>query len=189
MTRIILIALAIAGLSACTTTIPRHSASEIRVQYGMVDRISRVPVDSAVPAGAIAGGMIGLILSHKQSTGKRAASTLGGAVLGGAAAKVLEGDNRAFQYHLTLNDGTKTSFVTEKDFLIRGDCVAVERGRYANLRRVEATMCEAKPEVKAFHVENANQCHSAKNQLLIAQTDREIAVASQKVETLCQYSR
>jgi hypothetical protein len=159
----------------------------MRVNYGTVDRISRVPVDSAVPAGAIAGGMIGLILSNKQNPGRRAASTLGGAVLGGAAAKVLEGDNRAFQYHLTLNDGTKTSFVTEKDFLIRGDCVAVERGRYANLRRVELSMCEARRDVKEFHVENANQCHSAKNQLLIAQTEREIQMASQKVETLCQY--
>lgn len=187
MKRILVIALTIIGISGCTTSVPR--ATEMRVQYGMVDRISRVPVDSAVPVGAIAGGMIGLILSSKQNPGRRAASTLGGAVLGGAAAKVLEGDSRAFQYHLTLNDGTKTSFVTEKDFLIRGDCVAVERGRYANLRRVEANMCEAKLEVKTFYVENANQCSSAKNQLLIAQTDREIEVASQKVEMLCQYRR
>ena len=135
------------------------------------------------------GGFTGLVLSRNQSTGRQVASGIGGAALGGLATAALEGDRLGYNYRLRFQDGTVSDFITEKGYLQSGDCVSVERGQYANIRRVPTGLCDAGPSVAVdqLYVRDAEQCHAAKEQLLAASSDEEIEIASRKVSIICQY--
>ena len=162
---------------------------EVRVRYAEVTGIERVRMPSAAPAGAVVGGFTGLILSRNSSTGKQLASGIGGAALGGLATKALEGDRLGYSYRLRFADGGISQFITEKGYLQKGDCVSVERGEYANIRRVANVLCEDGPtkSIDQSHVQDAQQCHAAKQQLLAALSEEEIDAASRKVAIICQY--
>lgn len=180
----------IALLSACASQ-SRSSArgQEIRVRYAEVIEIERVKLPSAAPAGAVVGGFTGLVLSRNQSTGRQIASGIGGAALGGLATAALEGDRLGYSYRLLFQDGGISNFITEKGYLQRGDCVSVERGQYANIRRVADVLCAggAIASVEPSHVRDAEQCHAAKEQLLAATSDEEVELASRKVSIICEY--
>ena len=177
-------------LVACASNGNSARAREINIRYGEIVRVSRVPVPSAAPAGAIVGGFTGLILSQNSSRDRRIISTAAGAAIGGLATAALEGDRRAYQYHVRYNNGAETDYITENGFLRQGDCVAVERRDYANIRRVSNALCEPgprPPETVAKSTLEARQCHEAKDQLLVANNDEEIEQASRKVRILCQF--
>ncbi len=161
---------------------------ELRIRYAEVVDVERVKMPSAAPAGAVVGGFTGLILSRNKSTGRQVASGIGGAALGGLATKALEGDRLGYSYQLQFADGNISQFITEKGYLMRGDCVSVERGEYANIRRVSKSLCENGPSTKIDRnrIRDAEQCHAAKDQLLSASSDEEIEAASRKVELLCK---
>ena len=184
--RYIAIVLIITLMSACAS---QNSAREISIRYGTVSDVKRVPVPSAAPAGAIVGGFTGLMLSRNASSSSRVASTVGGAALGGLVTHALEGDRRAYQYTVRFKDGDIAQFVTENGFLYPNDCVAIERSRYNNLRRVSNALCEGikplAPQPK--QVSEASQCLEAKEQLLSATGDADIDQASRKVRILCQF--
>ena len=160
---------------------------ELRIRYAEVVDINRVQLPSAAPAGAVVGGFTGLVLARNQSTGRQLATGAGGAVLGGLATRALEGDRLGFEYRLRFADGNVSQFITEKGYLQIGDCVAVERGQYANIRRVASVLCENGPakSIEPTHVRDAAQCHAAKEQLLLAATREEIDIASRKVSVIC----
>lgn len=162
---------------------------EVRIRYAQVTDVERVKLPSNAPAGAVVGGFTGLILSRNSSTGKRVASGIGGAALGGLATAALEGDRLGYSYRLRFPDGSTSNFITEKAYLDTGDCVAVERGQYANIRRVSGGLClnERRGAVEPSHVRDAQQCHAAKEQLLAATTQKDIESASQKVKVICEY--
>lgn len=162
---------------------------EIRIRYAEVVDIERVRMPSAAPAGAVVGGFTGLVLSRRQSTGRQIASGIGGAALGGLATAALEGDRLGYSYRLRFADGGVSDFITEKGYLQRGDCVAVERGQYANIRRVASMLCAdgATGTAVAEHERDARQCHEAKDQLLAATSDEEVEIASRKVAIICEY--
>ena len=162
---------------------------EVRVRYAEVVEIERVQMPSAAPAGAVIGGFTGLILASNKSTGRQVASGVGGAALGGLATKALEGGRLGYSYRLRFADGGISKFVTEKGYLQKGDCVSVERGEYANIRRVASVLCEGGPSasVDANHLQDAQQCHAAKEQLLMASSEEKIDAASRKVAIICQY--
>ena len=162
---------------------------ELRVRYAEVTDIERVKLPSNAPAGAMVGGFTGLVLSRKSSGAKQIASGLGGAVLGGLATSALEGDRLGYSYRLRFMNGDTSNFITEKGYLQEGDCVSVERGQYANIRRVAPVLC-ADGQVAAAdkkHVREAEQCHEAKEQLLAASTDEQIEAAARKVSIICEY--
>lgn len=162
---------------------------EIRVRYAEVVDVERVKMPSAAPAGAVVGGFTGLVLARNKSPGRQLATGVGGAALGGLATAALEGDRLGYSYRLRFADGGISDFITEKGYLERGDCVAVERGQYANIRRVASVLCadglaqRADPE----HVRDAQLCHAAKDQLLAATSDEEVEIASRKVAIICEY--
>lgn len=162
---------------------------ELRIRYAEVVEIDRVQLPSAAPAGAVVGGFTGLVLARNKSTGRQVASGIGGAALGGLATKALEGDRLGYSYQLRYSDGSMSQFITEKGYLQRGDCVSVERGQYANIRRVANVLCESGSSAAAdkTHVRGAEQCHAAKDQLLAASSDEEIEAASRKVAVICEY--
>jgi len=136
------------------------------------------------------GGFTGLVLSRRSSTGGKIAGTAGGALLGGLATKALEGDRLGYSYRLTFLEGGESDFITEKGYLRKGDCVAVESGTYQNLRRVASTVCESSARVRApvaMHQDNAEYCQQAKKELLVAQGQDAINDAARKVEIICHF--
>ncbi len=187
-----LLGLLVAGIIALNGCASSGAAGakgyEVRVRYAEVVGIERVPMPSAAPAGAILGGFTGLVLTSGKSTRSRVAGGAGGALLGGLATKALEGDNRGYSYQLSYADNSTSKFITEKGYLQLGDCVSVERGAHANIRRVASVLCDGGPVklVEATHVRDAQQCLAAKEQLLAASTSDEIDAASRKVSILCQ---
>ena len=84
-----------------------------------------------------------------------------------------------------LQYGTVEGVNSDQNDLIVGDCVVVEQGQYTNVRRVSSINCyqDQKP---AHHVEAANNCQLAKDELNSAKTDEEIESAVIKVRTLCE---
>lgn len=162
---------------------------EVRVRYAEVVDINRVRLPSNAPAGAVVGGFTGLVLSRNSSGRKQVASGVGGAVLGGLATAALEGDRMGYSYRLRFRNDETSDFITEKGYLQVGDCVSVERGNYANIRRVAAVLCEQNQVATAHptHLRQAEQCHEAKDQLLAATTDEQIEAAARKVSIICEY--
>lgn len=173
----------------CATSGSAARGKEIRIRYAQVTEVERERLPSAAPAGAMVGGFTGLILARNRSAGRQIATGIGGAALGALATKALEGDRLGYSYKLRFADGSVSKFITEKGYLEQGDCVSVERGEYANIRRVSKTLCENGPStaIEATHVKDAEQCHAAKDQLLAASTDEEIETATRKVTVICQY--
>ena len=64
-------------------------------------------------------------------------------------------------------------------------CVVVEQGQYTNVRRVSSINCHLTQQPE-HHVEAANDCQLAKDELNKAKTDDEIEMAVVKVRTLCE---
>lgn len=177
-------------IAGCASSGPPSARGyELRVRYAEVTDIDRVKLPSNAPAGAVVGGFTGLVLSRNSSGRKQVASGVGGAVLGGLATAALEGDRLGYSYRLQFANGDTSSFITEKGYLQVGDCVSVERGQYANIRRVTAVLCDGNQPVAADqeHVREAEQCHEAKDQLLAASTEEQIETAARKVSILCEY--
>ena len=175
-------------LTGCASSGSSARGYELRIRYAEVVDIDRVQMPSAAPAGAILGGFTGLVLQSGKSGRSKVAGAAGGAVLGGLATRALEGDRLGYSYRLRYADGSSTRFITEKGYLQTGDCVSVERGTHANIRRVASVLCENGPAttVDKTHVRDAQQCHAAKEQLLVAETTEEINAASRKIAILCQ---
>lgn len=185
---LILLAALIVQAGCASSGSPAMRGQEIRIRYAEVLDVERRRLPSAAPAGAVVGGFTGLVLSRNQSTGRRVASGIGGAALGGLATAALEGDRLGFSYRLRYLDGNESDFITEKGYLQPGDCVSVERGEFANVRRVPRLMCEERmASIPPSHLTDASQCHAAKEQLLSAVTDEEIESAARKVSILCDY--
>ena len=168
---------------------PAARGYELRVRYAEVTEIERVKLPSNAPAGAVVGGFTGLVLSRNSSGRKQVASGVGGAVLGGLATAALEGDRLGYSYRLRFLNGDTSNFITEKGYLQTGDCVSVERGEYANIRRVAPLLCADSQASTADqkHVREARQCHEAKEQLLAASSDEQIEAAARKVSIICEY--
>ena len=108
------------------------------------------------------------------------------------------GSNRqAFEYTILLGGTSTVTMVTDEAGLRVGDCVAVERGSYNNLRLVADSRCAApKPAPKAkaapppakaepAAVRQADACLAAKEQLLKAETDEAFDRAERRVRLLC----
>jgi hypothetical protein len=76
-----------------------------------------------------------------------------------------------------------------------GDCVAVEQGRHANLRRVSPVMCDrmadanhpAYDDLHAANMAEADECEQVKQELLGATTEEQVNVSYQKMRALCEH--
>ena len=190
MIRLVALCMAAAITAGCATQSPSARGTEVTIRYASIVSVSRVPLPSAAPAGAIVGGFTGLALSHRASTGGRVAAGVGGAALGTLATRALEGDRLGYSYRLRFLDDSESDFVTEKGYLRVDDCVAMESGSHKNLRRGSAIVCDSRPAVRssvAMHQSNAEQCHQAKEQLLIAQGNAAINDAAREVEIICHF--
>ena len=192
-TRIFLAAvlLTIASTLLQAQTISRAQLNQgFEIHYGVVNDVNKVKVQSSAPSGAVMGGLIGGATSGHHHRGKHAAT---GAVAGALLSAVLDGDRRAYQYTVDLVDGGQTKVVIESGGIREGDCVSVELGTTANIRRVSSVHCES-PDSEALndHVtyaktqSDAAECHAAKNMVLKASSDEEIELAMKKVRVFCE---
>ena len=81
--------------------------------------------------------------------------------------------------------------VSDQREIRSGDCVAVEKsGETANLRRVSASYCEKANEAAVKSVagesrKDAEECASAKQQLVDSATPQEADLAGRKMALLC----
>jgi len=179
---------------ACSTSTPTVTRSQLNssfeIRYGTVETIERVKIQSQAAKGAVTGGLIGGLTSGHSHRGQHA---LEGAVAGALLTALLEGNQQAYQYMVDFDDGSVTKVVTESAGIAEGDCVAVELGQTANIRRTSSVHCEhtdhealAEPVVHEKRQTEAAECHAAKDMALQATTNEATDIALKKVRVFCE---
>ena len=164
-------------------------SQSITISYGIVRNVQAQQVDSNAGKGALLGGLLGAATSGHHDRGKHAAI---GAVSGGVLASVMQGDRSARSYTVELMSGGEKVIMTEQADIVVGDCVALEEGRSANIRRVPSVHCEhhnheamSADSVRANASESASECSAAKQIALQAKTEEEMDLATKKVRVFC----
>jgi hypothetical protein len=157
-------------------------AQSVTIQYGTVTSSITVNKDSSHAGGALAGGLIGALIGPRRHRGLRvvAGAGIGAAVEGSATGGTQQ------QYTVNLKSGGTTIINTEQLEIKVGDCVSVEQGSYANIRRVSSVHCETQTQVPVHHASASKNCETAKNELTSAETDEAITLAAKKVRILCE---
>jgi len=173
--------------------------AQTSVAHGRITAVNQVTQNStrAQTGGALVGGTLGLVSGSGQSASNRALRGVAGGVAGQQVGR-LAGQRQAFEYTILVGGSTIT-MVTDEAGLRVGDCVAVERGSFNNLRLVADSKCNpparaaqapaakppAAPPATAADVSQANACVQAKNQLLKAETEQAFDLAERRVRLLC----
>lgn len=168
--------------------VPVHgvfAASAVSINYGMVESVRTVQHEGKHAGGALAGGLLGAAVAGPRHRGlKIATSAVAGAAIQGAMTS-----GTAQQYTVRLVGGGQSVVTTEQQDIREGDCVAVEQGEHANIRRVSAFHCEQKKQAskpRADHQARADSCQAAKAELVKADADDEVDIAVKKVRILCE---
>jgi outer membrane lipoprotein SlyB len=184
-----------AGLIAAAVAWGAASA-QTTVNYGRITNVTLITEQNraAQTGGAVLGGALGAASARNRSGGT-AALRAGAGVLGGQAIGRIATQRQAFEYTILI-DGTSTvTMVTDEAGLRVGDCVAVERGAFNNLRLVDDSRCSprpaaqgqkaAPPKATAADVRQADACIQAKDRLLDAETEDDFERAYRRVRLLC----
>jgi outer membrane lipoprotein SlyB len=186
------LAAGLALLTGCAGTTPLTGSSVnslIDIQYGTIEQVEEVKLQAHYGSGVLLGGGIGALAAMHYSGTTQALAAVGGALLGALVSKERAGTAEKYTIHLV--NGNTVSIVSEAHNLDAGDCVAVEQGRHANLRRVDPQMCSTPspettyPQSHAAVQQAAVDCDAAKQDMLKASTEEEATVAYQKMKALC----
>jgi outer membrane lipoprotein SlyB len=162
-----------------------------RVQFGVVSAANEVTLDSNAGGGAIVGGTLGLTMGSGSSSSRRARNAIVGAGVGAAIADASQGNRRGMSYTVAMLDGASLTIVTDQQQIHPGDCVAIEQvAGTSNIRRVSQSYCErtnarAVDEISEHARSEAMACQSAKDELVQAQTQEAIDLATRKIDLLC----
>jgi outer membrane lipoprotein SlyB len=178
-----------AGLVMAQTAKKGSSSS---ISYGKVAAVETVKLDNkgATAGGALIGGMAGVATQHGRGHDEKLAGAAAGALLGGLLTKTATGKRKAEAFTVNLNGGSTVKVVQDMADIVVGDCVAIEQGETANIRRVADEMCVkgehlADASIAASHQQDAQECQQAKQEVLKAGTDAEFSRAEKKVQILC----
>ena len=157
-------------------------AQSVTIQYGTVEHVQTVKKDAKHAGGALAGGVIGALVGPRRHRGIRvlAGAGIGAAVQGAATSGTQQ------QYTVSLVSGGTSIINTEQQDIRPGDCVSVEQGSYANIRRVSSVHCETKTQIPQHHKSISSDCVKAKHELTDAKTDEATTMAAKKVRILCE---
>lgn len=181
------------ALAGCASTDPYTGSTRnqvIDVQYGTIENIQQVKMDASYKKDSLIGGALGLLAASTGSTGTQIAGAAAGAGLGALVAKETAGTGQ--RYTIQLASGGDIAIVTEQQDLVVGDCVSVEQGKHANLRRVSSVMCSTDPSHPAYDAmhsstkSDASECEQTKQQLVNAKTEQETDIAYKKMRALCE---
>ena len=177
--------LARSGVFAALFAASFSSWANTTVGYGKITAVKPVKVEDskAQVGGALVGGVIGLVSGRGQSGSNKALRTVGGGVAGQQVAR-LASSKQAYEYTILIG-GATTTVVTDEAGMRVGDCVAVERGAYTNLRLVADAQCAPKAKPVPTAAREANACTAAKDEVLKAQTDEAFDRAERKMRLLC----
>jgi hypothetical protein len=189
----VLSATLIASLVGCAGTDPMTGSSRneiISVQYGTVENIQQVAMAPSYGASSLIGGALGLLATSGHSAASQVGGAAAGAGLGALIAKETAGTGEKFTIRLVNNN--TLDIVTENQNIQLGDCVSVEQGQHANIRRVSSVMCTtpashpAYPAMNAANVQESQECQEVKRELLNAKTEQETSIAYKKMQAFCQ---
>lgn len=195
---IVIATVVVAGfvMTACETPGGARSGTAMSVQYGVVQSVQAVQAEANTGGGAALGGLAGLAVAAGTggSRNQQLAGAAGGALLGGLIANQRANNQRLMQHTVRLNSGASVAVVTDHHNIAVGDCVAVEQGRHANIRRVSPVMCKdladtGRPAYSSTHqanVREAEECEQAKREVLNAQTEEAIRLAHMRMRALCE---
>jgi outer membrane lipoprotein SlyB len=180
-------------ISAATAPAWAQKAGQsVTIQYGTVTSAREVDLKSnAVPASAVVGGALGLAASGGKSSGTKARNSIIGMAAGGAIAGAAQGSQKGMLYDVNMGAGGIVQVVSDQREIRNGDCVSVERaGDTAIVRRVSSAYCDKANEQAVKAVANsarveADECATAKQQLVDAKTTQEADLASRKIPLLC----
>jgi outer membrane lipoprotein SlyB len=173
----------IAGLFLATSTqAPAQSAgSSVSLQYGTISAVGVVQAAAKHRSGRLLGGIAGAVIADDHpGLGALAGGLIGGGIEGHATSKKV-----LLQYTVALKNGGVIVIDTEQRDMVLGDCVVVEQGQYANIRRVSNINCQV-DQKPAHHVQAASNCQLAKDELNQAKTQKAVEIAVTKVRTLCE---
>ena len=173
--------------------------AQTSVQYGRITAVNLVTEArrGAQTGGAILGGALGAASASNRSSGT-AALRAGAGVFAGQQLGRIATQRQTFEYTILLGGTSTIQMVTDEAGLRVGDCVAVERGQFNNLRLVDDARCaprqtQAKaakppppPAVSPAAQREADACVQAKERLLEAETDEAFDRAYRRVRLLCQ---
>lgn len=187
----LLVASVVAVICTCNTA--SLQAQSTKVDYGVVTKVNQVALGEGgstlgTAAGALLGGAVGYGIGKGSSAGKKRRGILGGAAVGGLIGnQATKGTNKGYQYTVKLMAGNSINITTEQGRIDVGDCVTVERGESANIRRVSEVHCQEKDtEPTAEHVAEAKECEAAKAAMLDAETKEALEAAVDKARMLCE---
>ena len=152
------------------------------ISYGRVTAVSLVTVNNqrAQATGAVLGGIIGLAAGGNY----RAVAGVGGAVVGHQIGRVA-GRSKALEYTILIGGTTTVTMITDESGFRIGDCVAVERGTFNNLRLADDAQCDPGAKPTTADLQQANACVAAKENLLSAKSDEDFDRAERSVRLLC----
>jgi len=178
--KIALVALVLAPLAAM---------AQPNVQFGRITNVVATTQTSSTSqnVGTIIGGGIGLASGRGNSTSNQALRTIGGAAAGRGIG-TLAGQSQAFEYTVLIGGRTTVRVVSEQVGMRVGDCVAVERGQFNNIRQVDDAMCDNATTAGAGRAsanQTASACDQAKAMVLAAETDAAFASAERRMRLLC----
>ena len=180
-------------LVGCASTDPVTGSTRnevISVQYGRIENIQQLAMAPNYGTGALIGGALGLLATATHSGASQVAGTAAGAGLGALIAKETAGSAEKFTVRLVNN--STIDIVTENQDIQLGDCVSVEQGQHANIRRVSAVMCSTNPSDPAYQtmnnsaVQESAQCLEAKQELMKATTVEQTDIGYKKMRAFCE---
>jgi outer membrane lipoprotein SlyB len=190
-------AIRIGHLGLAALTLASGAAwAQSSVTFGRITAVNLVSQENvrAQTGGAILGGAIGAAAGSGRSGSNRALGGIGGAFAGQQIGR-LATQRQAFEYTILIGGTSTIRMVTDEAGLRVGDCVAVERGSFNNLRLVADSKCGTPPRSgqaqprparpTQAETNQANACAQAKEQLLSAETDEAFDRAERRVRLLC----
>lgn len=169
------------------------------VQHGRITAVNLVTEASgaAQTGGAILGGALGASSASNRSSSTRIVRGLAGGLAGQQVGRVAT-QRQTFEYTVLVGGTSSVVIRTDEAGLRVGDCVAVERGQFNNLRLVDDARCAPPPAASAgkkaapapaaatpADVRQSDSCIAAKNQMLDANTDADFDRAERRVRLLC----
>jgi outer membrane lipoprotein SlyB len=170
-----------------------HSTELMSVAYGVITSVGQQKKDTsgAQATGTLVGGLAGLATGSGKSKSNKALRAAGGAIAGNQVGRVTtQGTLMSYTVDLVNGGTVRVAMDADSGSFRMGDCVAVEKGRTANMRRVSDAYCrpEAKipDEIIQRDVNEATECDAAKQELLKAEDEAAARVAAIKMELLCE---
>ena len=168
----------------CSTAMAETVGTTTSMDYGVVQSAQTISKESRHAGGALVGGLVAAILGPRH----RAIKVIAGAATGAAIQGASTGGDTLQQYTVKTMGGGEIKISTEQQDIDTGDCVVIEQGEHANIRRVSGVHCEQPGTTVApqHHQQAANDCQIAKKELADAKTEEEVNMESKKVRVLCE---